>query len=773
MKHCQNLFLILFFICLSANVNAQYILVDDTQSAQNLVQNTLINSPCANVSDFRIRSGNFSGAENSFGYFSSGSSGFPFADGIILSSGMVTSAIGPNNSVQSEGFTNWLGDNDLETALGVSGTVNATVLEFKFVPLTSKISFDYIFSSEQYLSNPSSNQCGFTDGFAFLLKEDIVGATYQNLAVVPNTNIPVSVNTVRGSGTICPDINPQYFDAFNGINHPTNFNGQTVTLKAQATVIPGKTYQIKLVIADQGNNLYDSAIFLKGGSFNVGVDLGNDKILANNNPLCIGEIITLDATQSGTNTYKWFANGIQIPNEFNPTYTITDNTNTSEVVYSVEVILGSASCIVTGNVKIQFTPKPVLNNAIIVNCDDNADGFSVFNLTKLDNFIRSATANIIPLTATNVVDYFTDSNCTIQINNPANYVNTTATQQIIYAKVANKFGCTAIAQVTLIVNNINRTQVFTICDSDNNQDGITAIDLDLQITANLIPSITSGLIVKYYKSITDAIAQNNSLVNNFTNTIVNQQVVFARITNGNDCLGIITITLNIDSFNKTAFQDETKYLCPSQIIKLEVPIGFSYVWSNGNVVDNFINITASGNYSVIATNANNCSVTKNFFVIPSEPAIINSIDVYDFNDNENTITVNYSGNGNYEFSLDSINFQSANVFTNIAIGEYIVTIRDVFGCQDTISSKIFVLDFPKFFTPNNDGFNDVWTIKNLNKNATINIYDRFGKFIYLINKNNNSWNGTFNEQQLPADDYWFSIQLDNNRIIKNHFSLKR
>ncbi|MBC7641106.1 MAG: T9SS type B sorting domain-containing protein, partial [Flavobacterium sp.] len=199
----------------------------------------------------------------------------------------------------------------------------------------------------------------------------------------------------------------------------------------------------------------------------------------------------------------------------------------------------------------------------------------------------------------------------------------------------------------------------------------------------------------------------------------------------------------------------------------------NYVWSNGNTTNNFINTSTAGNYFVTATNANNCSVTKNFFVQPSESAIINSIDVNDFNDNLNTITVNFSGIGSYELSLDGINFQSSNIFTNVSIGEYVVTVRDINGCLDTVSNKIFVLDFPKFFTPNNDGFNDLWTITNLNKAATINIYDRFGKFLYLMNASNNSWNGTLNDQQLPADDYWFTLQLDNNRIIKNHFSLKR
>ena len=99
-------------------------------------------------------------------------------------------------------------------------------------------------------------------GFAFLLKE-ASATSYQNLALVPGTTIPVRVNTVRGSGTICPAANQTYFDAFNTGTYPTTYDGQTKILTAQAAVIPGTLYHIKLVNADEGNARFDSGIFLK------------------------------------------------------------------------------------------------------------------------------------------------------------------------------------------------------------------------------------------------------------------------------------------------------------------------------------------------------------------------------------------------------------------------------------------------------------------------------------------------------------------------------
>jgi gliding motility-associated-like protein len=87
------------------------------------------------------------------------------------------------------------------------------------------------------------------------------------------------------------------------------------------------------------------------------------------------------------------------------------------------------------------------------------------------------------------------------------------------------------------------------------------------------------------------------------------------------------------------------------------------------------------------------------------------------------------------------------------------------------------LDYPRFFTPNGDGINDFWYIKNLNQrisgNGFITIFDRYGKLIYQINPQNQVWDGTFNGSPLPSSDYWFQFQLDDGKIIKGHFSLKR
>jgi gliding motility-associated-like protein len=87
----------------------------------------------------------------------------------------------------------------------------------------------------------------------------------------------------------------------------------------------------------------------------------------------------------------------------------------------------------------------------------------------------------------------------------------------------------------------------------------------------------------------------------------------------------------------------------------------------------------------------------------------------------------------------------------------------------------YVLDYPRYFTPNNDGYNDIWQIKNLDNlpQSTLFIFDRYGKLLKQLIASDLGWNGTFNGFTLPTDDYWFHLNLENGKIIKGHFSLKR
>lgn len=661
----KKIIIILFTLSFTVSFS-QNITVNESFTPQQLVQK-LVNSGCVSISNFSVSGGNFASGELSYGYFNANGSSFPFQEGIILSTGRINAAVGPNSNFSDDGNgIGWTGDNDLNSALGLSNTFNATVLEFDFVPNANNISFEYIFSSEQYLLNPSSGQCNFTDGFAFLLKE-ASASTYQNLALIPGTSTPVRVNTVRGSGTICPSANEAYFDAFNTGNYPTTYDGQTKILTAQSVVTPGTLYHIKLVIADEGNGRFDSGIFLRAGSFISEKDLGADRLIATGNPLCNNEVLTLNATQAGATNYQWFQNGNPVGTN-SPTYNVT-----SAGTYSVEIDINT-TCTLTGEIKLEYAPNLVVLKDDFEVCDTNTDGLAPFDLATI------------------------------------------------------------------------KTQIFS--------------NLPTNFTVALFDSTTS----------------TTPLPSSFTNTTPFQQIIYARITNIQNCYGNIPITLNVNVFSQT-FNDESIGICNNTPTNLSAPSGFSsYSWNTIPIqTSQNITVSNSGIYIVTITNTDGCNKTKTFTVVTSEVATITNIDVTDFNE-DLVATISVTGNGNYEYSLDGINFQNSPVFNLPDSGEYTIYVNDKNNCG-VVSKTFFALSYPKFFTPNNDGFNDTWYIKNLNKkgleNSKIYIFDRLGKLLKQIYPNRNGWNGILDGKPLPESDYWFVLELTNGKTIKGHFSLIR
>lgn len=743
------------FLWLGLTASAQYISIDDNYTTSQLVNDVLIGNPCAQASNIAVSGWSF-GNGNTFAYFESNESGFPFENGIVLTTGRAASAVGPNTSILSEGPTGWNGDSDLENALGVSNTINATVLEFDFTPLANRFSFDYIFSSEQYLSNPSQNQCGYTDGFAFLLKKVGSDIPYENLAVIPNSNIPVTVNNVRGAGTICPVANAEYFDAFNGAQHPTNYNGQTVVMTASANVEPNQLYHIKIVIADQGNNLYDSAIFLGGGSFNLNKDFGPDLLVSNGYALCEGETHLLDATESGASNYQWFKNNVALPGETNPTYIVTE-----AGIYRAEFML-SPTCAAFGEISIEYVPKPQINEiATLIQCDPDANGITEFNLPQVISLITNNNPELNSVTFYESLDAGS-----IPIPNPYAYSAGASSQ--VYAVVLSSF-CSLTATVILDISNETASdRAITLCA----EYGPNTIDLAAQVTPEILDGLPAGLVPQYYASPNDALLQSDPLTNTLTLS-GNQQVIYARIVNGPQCYDIIAVTLTVEFFNPDDFENETFTICGGGSVSLSVDAGFSsYLWSTGDT-DSQITVTAAGNYSVTVTNANGCEATKQFLVETFDAPVFVSAQVHDFDSTGNSITIAYQGSGSYEFSLDGNFFQPSPDFHHVAPGEYTVYIRDTTGCYLVGPYTVYVSDFPRYFTPNGDGIHDYWEPSlHTTEPVSISIFDRYGKLLLALD-GNGAWDGKYGSRELPATDYWFVIAFRSGRVVKGHFSLKR
>ena len=125
--------------------------------------------------------------------------------------------------------------------------------------------------------------------------------------------------------------------------------------------------------------------------------------------------------------------------------------------------------------------------------------------------------------------------------------------------------------------------------------------------------------------------------------------------------------------------------------------------------------------------------------------------------------------------MDNNLYQTSNIFSNLFAGYYTVYIKDVKGQCGTISEVVVLLNYPKFFTPNGDSYNEFWKVKfsELEPNFYTYIYDRYGKLLSGFDINSPGWNGIYNNQPMPADDYWFVINRQDGKVYKGHFTLKR
>ena len=226
--------------------------------------------------------------------------------------------------------------------------------------------------------------------------------------------------------------------------------------------------------------------------------------------------------------------------------------------------------------------------------------------------------------------------------------------------------------------------------------------------------------------------------------------------------------------------DKVWYLCPGEDVQLYVnSVHDEYRWEHGERGSDII-VDEPGFYTVTVYNIDNinkttCSVSETIQVVePDFPKAVN-IETNDWTTASNSVLVNIEGTGFYEFSIDGYSYQESNMFNNLSAGDYTVYVKNENGCI-VHSEEIYLLNYPKFFTPNSDGYNDVWKINfaETEPDIEISVFDRYGKLITQINPLSNGWDGTLNGQPLASSDYWFVVlRPSKNKQYTGHFTLKR
>ena len=324
-----------------------------------------------------------------------------------------------------------------------------------------------------------------------------------------------------------------------------------------------------------------------------------------------------------------------------------------------------------------------------------------------------------------------------------------------------------------------------ILECDDNNDGVIAVNLNQTVDTEIFNGQSPlDYTIKYYESQVNADTDMGALAMPYQN-ISNPQTLFARIENNSNqaCFDTTSFLLTVFELPQIVVEEELIYCLNTfpSVITLDggilngFPSGFFYNWSTGAATPQ-IQVNTVGTYTVTVSDTNGCFKLRTITVLPSNTATFESIEIVDGIEN-NTVTIFVSGEGDYEYALDSefTDFQNSNVFSGVKPGFHTVYVRDKNDCG-TVKKNISVIGFPKFFTPNGDGYNDSWHVYGINTpnqaNSEVYIFDRFGKLLIQLNPLGTGWDGTYNGAIMPTSDYWFYVKLEDGRLFKGHFTLK-
>ena len=473
---------------------------------------------------------------------------------------------------------------------------------------------------------------------------------------------------------------------------------------------------------------------------------------SNSLTLCDGETFTLVADEIPNAQYNWTNNGRIIVNN---TYFLEV---TEEGNYEVSIETDPNDCsTIKGKANIKFVSFPNISNSVIRQCDDDiADGSSFFNLTTAANEITGGDSNI------SVAFYITQNDA----NNNQNKINSNIYQNIsnpqtLYVSAINQgllsgsgvdddenapptSICYSYAEIQLeVVSNTIGNIAVSVCDELGSEDGISTfnlqdVTLSIQSNYNIIHPII------YYNTFDDALLEQSGLPNDYTNTNPYSQTIFSRIQNGNNCVSISEVIINVAPLPNLV-EEELMFYCLNTFPKTMSlnagltsgsPEDYTYIWSNGDITYE-TQVNKAGTYSVIVTSAAGCSKERTIAIENSNISTFDNIEVIDATSN-NKVTILVSGEGIYEFQLlDNNNivyapYQESNIFENVSPGMYNLSVRDIKNNCGVVNKLISVVGFPKFFTPNNDGIHDTWQVFGVSEmfqpNSIIFIYNRLENY---------------------------------------------
>ena len=675
--------LLIFFTVLILGVNSfGQLVINQTMTPTQLVQNVLLGGGVT-VSNITMTLG----SATQYGSFSNGATtNLGLNSGIVLTSGKATDI--PNKaSVLASSTLGNPGDPDLTAVVSPDDTHDANVLEFDFVPLSDTIKFRYVFGSEEYPEFVNS----FNDVFAFFITgQNPAGGNYTktNIALVPGTTLPVTIDNVNeGQGT-CPTLNGCTNCAYY-VNNCTGktivYNGFTTPLTAIAHVVPCTTYHLKIAIADVSDDALDSGVFLEANSLSsTGVSVSTAS--------------TVPAF--GSNAVEGCANGI---------FTFTA-ASTLTIPMVIHYTIGGTA----------------VNGVDYVHIADSitiAAGTNSASVIIQPNIINSGTQSVILTTANPCGGNKTDT--IFILNQPAPIIPVVSGPDTICPNTSATISVTTsggIAPYSYIWSNGNTTTSFTNTPTSNTTYIVTVTDLcgnevKDSVTVHPVNTIVATSVAPINPSICktgNVTLTASGTANSYSwspstglSATTGQTVVaspgvstlYTVVASSNGCSGSATVTVNVHN-TTTASLNHVDDKCngdangTATITPITGTQPYTYSW---NTIPIQTTATAtglsSGTYSVSISDANSCDTV--YSVTISQPSAITALATVNSNvlcngGSNGSATVTSSGGtpGTPQYTYTWDDSETTATATNLSAGSHIVTVTDANGCTKTATVNI-------------------------------------------------------------------------------------
>ena len=733
----------LLFIFFCVNISHAQLNVSTTGTVANWVQNILTGNGVV------VTNVTFTGAANSIGKFTTGptAGNLGFSNGLVISTGNVTQLPGSGGSFCS---SNMGTGSDPQLAGLITQSINdAAVLEFDFTPIADTVKFRYVFGSEEYPEFVNS----INDVFGFFISGlSPFGGFYtnQNIALIPNTTTPITINNVNNV------VNFNYY--VNNANGTfVQLDGFTTVLTAWIRVFPCVTYHIKIAIGDAADHIYDSGVFLEANSFSsnmltvtqttsntidtLAVEGCNDAVLTFKMPYPRSLPTAISYTIGGTAIngvdYTTIGNSVTIPaGQDSVNLIISPITDTLvEPLEYITLIVNTSPCTQdTINVFIKDNMPPLAN----VFSDTTICGSSSLDI------ISTPSGGYVPYT------YLWSTGDT------TSSITVTPSSDTTYSIVVTDF--------------CNNDSMFNIDVGVSNPDYILIGDSVCEGDTAILS--VNPLITYDYLWSTGAQTQSISVSPN-TDT---QYIV--TVTDSAGCEIIKNTTVKVYSIPIVQASSDT-IICRGDEAYIKVFGNYSVLWNTGST-NSLIKVSPSfdKSYSFIIKNVFECENNDSIMV---EVVPIPTAEIYIQDDTVclgKTIVLQGSGGDEYMWN-SGVSAPNMEILptTNAT---YTLTVTNENGgtsCSHDTSVTITVercnyFYFASAFTPNGDGKNDTYGVggqfEAVNK-FDLYIYNRWGKQVFHATEPDERWDGTFEGKDVPDGVYTYVVYID--ELYRDPYSL--